>query len=43
MIEVAHVTRKSLEAGLQVKVAAEADRELPRKNHEDRDHDQDHE
>ena len=39
VIEVDHVTRKSLEAGLQVKVAAEADRELPRKNHEDHDQD----
>jgi len=40
-IEVDHVTRKSQEASLQVKVAAEADPELLRKNPEDRDHDPD--
>ena len=39
MIEVDHVTRKSQEADLQVKVAA--DPELQRKNPEDRDLDQD--
>jgi len=41
VIEVDHVTRKSQEASLKVKVAAEADPELQRKNLEDRDHDQD--
>ena len=41
MIEVDHVTRKSQEADLQVKVAAEAVPELQRKNPEDRDLDQD--
>ena len=35
------MTRKSQEASLQVKVAAEADPELLRKNPEDRDHDPD--
>lgn len=39
VIEVDHVTRKSPEASLQVKVVA--DPELPRKNPEDRDHDLD--
>lgn len=41
VIEVDHVIRKSQEADLQVKVAAEADPELQRKNPEDRDLDQD--
>jgi len=41
VIEVGHVTRKSLEASLSVKAAVEADLELQRRSHEDRDHDRD--